>query len=49
MFANVQAKAQQIKIQTTNKTMPLDLAPDGLPDEQIKLIACWVNQGAKNN
>lgn len=49
VFANVQAKAQQIKIRTTNKTMPLDLVPDGLPDEQIKLIACWVNQGAKNN
>ena len=49
VFANVQAKAQEIKIRTGNKSMPRDIAPTGLPQEQIDLIACWVNQGAKNN
>ena len=49
VFANVQQYATQIKIQTTNKNMPADIAPEGLPQEQIKLIACWVNQGANNN
>jgi hypothetical protein len=49
VFANVQAKAELIKTKTLNKTMPLDIAPQGLPEAQIKLIACWVDQGAKDN
>ena len=49
VFANVQAKAELIKTKTTDKSMPADKAPNGLPQEQIDLIACWVNQGAKNN
>lgn len=47
-FANVAAKAQQIKLRTTNLSMP----PSGHPDlspQQIQIIACWVDDGAKNN
>lgn len=47
-FANVVAKAQQIKLRTANLSMP----PSGHPDispQQIQLIACWVDDGAKNN
>jgi hypothetical protein len=49
VFANVQAKASAIKTRTGNKSMPADIAPTGLPQSQIDLIACWVDQGAKNN
>jgi uncharacterized protein (DUF2141 family) len=49
VFANVQAKAEGIKNRTANKSMPLDIAPTGLPQNQIDLIACWVNEGAQNN
>lgn len=49
VFANVQAKAQQIKQRTGNKSMPADIAPTGLPQAQIDLIACWVDEGAQNN
>jgi hypothetical protein len=49
VFANVQAKAQLIKTRTGNKSMPLDIAPTGLPQSQIDLIACWVDDGALNN
>lgn len=47
-FANVAAKAQQIKMRTGNLSMP----PPGQPDlspQQIQTIACWVDDGAKNN
>lgn len=47
-FANVVAKAQQIKLRTANLSMP----PSGHPDlspQQIQIIACWVDDGAKNN
>ena len=49
IFANVQTKAQGIKTRTANKSMPQDIAPTGLPENEIKLIACWVDEGAKNN
>lgn len=49
IFANVKAKAAQIKLRTGNKSMPADIAPTGLPQGQIDLIACWVNDGAPNN
>jgi hypothetical protein len=49
VFANVQANAQEIKTRTGNKSMPADIAPTGLPQNQIDLIACWVNEGAQNN
>jgi hypothetical protein len=49
VFANVKASAQSIKTRTGNKTMPADIAPTGLPQAQIDLIACWVDAGALNN
>lgn len=42
----IKAKASQIKIQTTNKTMPKN---GTLTPEQISKIACWVNEGALDN
>lgn len=45
-YNDVLAKASDIKIRTSNKTMP----PGGpLADDEIKLIADWVDQGAPNN
>lgn len=49
IFSNVQAKAAGIKTRTGNKSMPADIAPTGLPQNEIDLIACWVDEGAKNN
>lgn len=49
IFANVKASAQNIKTRTGNKSMPADIAPTGLPQNQIDLIACWVDSGAQNN
>lgn len=49
VFSNVQAKADLIKLRTGNKSMPADIAPTGLPQSQIDLIACWVDDGALNN
>lgn len=49
VFANVQAKAQRIKEFTGDGTMPLDIAPTGLPQIQRDLIACWVDDGAQQN
>ena len=49
VFANVKAKASGIKTRTGNKSMPLDIAPTGLPQNQIDLIACWVDDGALDN
>lgn len=49
VFANVKAKAEAIKTRTGNRTMPADIAPTGLPQNEIDLIACWVDQGAQNN
>lgn len=49
VFANVQSNAQNIKTRTGNKSMPADIAPTGLPQAQIDLIACWVDSGALNN
>ncbi|MCI0750521.1 MAG: SprB repeat-containing protein [Flammeovirgaceae bacterium] len=49
VLSNVQAKAQGIKTRTGNKSMPKDIAPTGLPQNEIDLIACWVDEGAQNN
>jgi hypothetical protein len=46
-FANVQTKAVAIKTRTGNKSMPIGGAT--LTDAQIALIACWVDDGARNN
>lgn len=45
-FANIQANAERIKIRTVAKTMP---PSGGLSDQQINLIKCWVDDGAKDN
>lgn len=44
--SNIKNKAQVIKTRTGNKSMPQDIAPTGLPQNQIDLIACWVDSGA---
>jgi uncharacterized protein (DUF2141 family) len=49
VFLNVQAKAAGIKTRTGNGSMPADISPLGLPQSQRDLIACWVDEGAKNN
>jgi hypothetical protein len=46
VFANVKANAVNIKIRTGNHTMPPD-AP--LPQTDIDLIRCWVDDGALEN
>jgi hypothetical protein len=49
-FDTVKAAAAEIKIRTANGTMPKKPAPGGsLSAEQIKQIACWVDEGALNN
>jgi hypothetical protein len=48
VFSNVQAKAQGIKAFTGSRIMPAD-NPDALTQQQINLIACWVDAGALNN
>ena len=45
-FSTIQSKANQIKTRTGNKSMPIGRT---LTDEQIRLIACWVDAGAPNN
>lgn len=46
VFSNVKANAGNIKTRTENRTMPLT---GSLSQEQIDLIACWVDEGAQNN
>ena len=48
VFTQVQNNASNIGTRTTNKSMP----PAGstvLTEDQIRLIACWVDDGAKSN
>jgi len=45
-FSNIQSNASRIKIRTQNKTMPKN---GSLSQEEIDLIACWVDDGALNN
>jgi uncharacterized membrane protein len=47
--SNVIANASKIKKQTSAKTMPPSSAGRSLTDEQIALIACWVDDGAPDN
>jgi hypothetical protein len=49
VFTNVQVNASNIKTRTTNKSMPPAGSTTALTSNQIKLIACWVDDGAKNN
>lgn len=46
VFSNIQNNAQIIKTRTQNKSMPLT---GSLTNEQIDLIACWVDDGAIDN
>lgn len=48
VFTNVKANAINIKTRTANGSMPPIGSPDITP-QQIKLIACWANDGAPNN
>lgn len=46
-YNTVKANAQNIETRTGNKSMPP--GGHGLTQDQIQLIACWVNDGANNN
>lgn len=46
IFGNVKANAGNIKTRTGNRSMPLT---GSLTQDQIDLIACWVDDGAKDN
>ena len=43
---NVQQLALQIKTKTQDRSMPFD---EPMPANEIQLIACWVDDGARNN
>jgi hypothetical protein len=45
-FQNIKDAAGQIKARVINRSMPFD---SQLPDNQIQLIACWVDDGALEN
>lgn len=48
--SNIIKFADQIRIEVVNKTMPLNNSPGPfLTDEEISIIACWVDDGAKDN
>ena len=46
-YAEVKRYATTIKQRTKDRSMPFDGPP--LPQEQIDLIACWVDLGARDN
>jgi hypothetical protein len=45
-FSEVVNKAAEIKKRTADKSMPVN---GSLTDQEIQLIACWINDGAKDN
>ena len=45
-FTNIQLNASRIKIRTQNRTMP---KVGSLTQQEIDMIACWVDNGALNN
>jgi SprB repeat len=47
-YDKVKANASNIKTRTGNKSMPIGSGPK-LTQDQINLIACWVDDGAANN
>ncbi len=49
VFTNVQNNAGNIRDRTANRSMPPAGAVTPLTEEEIALIGCWVNDGAKNN
>ena len=49
-YQNVKTYAADIKLRTGNGNMPKAPKPGGsLTNEEIKMIACWVDAGAQNN
>jgi len=46
VYAQVKANAAEIRKRTQNKSMPFD---NEMPQANIDLIACWVDEGAKDN
>ncbi len=48
-YADVQARASDIKSKTGSKAMPPSSSGKSLTNEQIQKIADWVDDGAKNN
>lgn len=46
IFANIKSNALDIKTRTQSRNMPRGTS---LTDEQIDIIACWVDDGALNN
>lgn len=46
-FSNIQSRASQIKSMTQSGSMPKDGSK--LPQAQLDLIGCWVDDGALNN
>jgi len=48
-LSTVQANASNIKTRTGNKSMPEAGSGLTLTDDEIDLIACWVDDGARNN
>lgn len=49
IFSNVEDNAQALRARTTARTMPPPGSGVTITDEEIDLIACWVQQGAQNN
>jgi len=45
-YENVTQNAQMIKQQVVSRSMPLGAT---LTNQEIEVISCWVDQGAKNN
>ncbi len=49
VFSNVQSRASDIKARTGDRSMPRAGSGLTLTDDEIELIACWVDDGANNN
>jgi hypothetical protein len=46
VYAQVKTNAADIRKRTQNKSMPFD---SEMPQANIDLIACWIDEGAQNN
>ena len=46
IYTQVKANAAEIRVRTQNKSMPFD---NEMPQANIDLIACWIDEGAQNN
>lgn len=45
-FENIKSNANQIRSRVINRSMPFDAI---LPEEQIRIIVCWIDDGAPKN